>query len=225
MHIVGKTYQCHVFRNVEFHLSYCRVGGKCYYVVESQNGIRTVGALQEVQRVFHCRGIVNLVAHHYFSVYRYAVFTQCLKISVFSPFHHVEVVRSSNEGDASASGGDEMFGCHLGCLVAVGSHGGELVAHASSSEEHERYSHVGNLLKVGIVGGVLCKTGNDALHVHVDEVVNSLCLCNAVFVTVCTDDRIARLCRFLFNAVENGGIEMGQKVGDHNTDYFRSLTP
>ena len=112
---------------------------------------------------------------------------------MLSAFHHVDMVWSTNKSDTSASGLYQVVGGLLRRFVAVSGHCRELVGHASTSEKHERNAHIGNFLKVRVVGGVLRKTGNDALHMHVDKRVNSLCLQQAVFMAVGTDDGISRL--------------------------------
>ena len=42
---------------------------------------------------------------------------------MLTPAHHVEMIRTSDEGYPLASSLDEVIGCHLGSLVTIGGYG------------------------------------------------------------------------------------------------------
>ena len=137
--------------------------------------------------------------------------------------HHVEMVRTTDKGDAAGTGLYHVLGCLLRCHVAIAYHLRELVFQTAAGKEHQRYAHVMKLLEVRIVGGILRQTGDDAFHMHVEEVVQRLCLALMVLMTVGTDDRVAQLRRIVLDAVEHCGIIMGHQIGYYHANHSRSL--
>ena len=116
-----------------------------------------------------------------------------------------------------------MLGGLLRGNVAIGDHTRELIRQAGSSEKHEGDPHLGDLLEMRIVGGVLRQTGDDTLHVQVDEIVDGPHLVLTVLMGVGTDHRVARLPGLVLDTVEHGGIIVGHQVGHHHTDHARRL--
>ena len=76
---------------------------------------------------------------------------------------------------------------------------------------------------MGIVGSVLSKACDDALHVHIYEIVHDLRLFHEVLVTVGADDRISGFRSLFFYSVKYGGVEMCHQIRYHHPDYFRRL--
>ena len=141
-----------------------------------------------------------------------------LEVAVLTANDHVEVVGTTDKGDTTATGFEEMARGKIGSLVAVGLDGGEELGEAGAGEEDEGDTHLGYLLKVAIVGSVLCKTGQNSLDVEVDEVVDGAYLGLHVLMTVGTDDAIALTGGLLFDAVEDGTEEVADEIGYDNAD-------
>ena len=74
-----------------------------------------------------------------------------------------------------------------------------------------------------VVGGILRQTGDDALDMQTDEVVDGTDLCFGILMRIGTDDRIALLACLILDAVEDGGIVMRDQIRHHHTYHPRGL--
>ena len=76
---------------------------------------------------------------------------------------------------------------------------------------------------MAVVGGVLRQTGDDALYMQADEVVDDAHLGLALFVGVGTDNGIATLGSLLLDAVEHRGIVVTHQIGNDNANHPRGF--
>ena len=185
---IGKTDDGHILRNAQ---SLCLdgiEGGIGDDIVEGEDGIRRILPFQQSERSIACHIEIDFIANHQRAVDRNPVLAECLQIAMLAAAHHVEMVRTTDEGDAAGTGLYHVLGGLLCCHVAIAHHLRELVFQAAAGKEHQRYAHIMKLLEVRIVGGILRQTGDDTFHMHVEEVVQCLRLALMVFMTVGTDD-------------------------------------
>ena len=133
------------------------------------------------------------------------------------------MVGASDEGDAAAAGIYQMLRGLEGSLVAIGGDGGEAVGETGAPEEDKGDAHVGYLLEMLVVGGVLRQTGDDALDMQADEIVDGLDLGIGILMRIGADDRIALLAGLILDAIEHGGIIMGDQIGHHHAYHPRGL--
>ena len=78
MDIVRKPYQRHVLRNTQTAVFDSRKGRKGDDIIERQDSIRTVVAVQQLLRITQSSLVVYLVTHHQVTIYRNLVVTQRL---------------------------------------------------------------------------------------------------------------------------------------------------
>lgn len=72
-----------------------------------------------------------------------------------------------------------------------------------------------------IVYCVLRQTGDDALQVHVEEILHRLFLALCIFMTIGAHHRIALLGGIVFDAVEHGRIIVGNEIGNDDTYHLQ----
>ena len=132
--------------------------------------------------------------------------------------HHIQVVRTADKGDAPAARIDEVLGGLLGSDVAIGGDTREFVRQTGAPEEHHGYLHVVDLLEVTVVAGILRQTGNDALDMQVDEVIDGFHLELAILVSVGTDDRVTGLAGLVLDTIEHSRIVVRNQVRHYHAD-------
>ena len=140
---------------------------------------------------------------------------------MFSADHHIQMIRSSDKGDAARSGIYQMLCGLLGSLSTIGHHTGEQFMQTSAGKEHQGDAHVVNLLEMTVVYGILRQTGDDTRHVHIDEVVDHCLLTLMIFMRVGTDDCITIFQGILLYSIEHRGIVVGHQIGHHHPDLPR----
>ena len=185
---IGKTDDGHILRNAQ---SLCLdgiEGGIGDDIVEGEDGIRRILPFQQAERSIACHIEIDFIANHQRAVDRNPVLAECLQIAMLAAAHHVEMVRTTDEGNAAGTGLYHVLGGLLCCHVAIAHHLRELVFQAAAGKEHQRYAHIMKLLEVRIVGSILRQTGDDAFHMHVEKVVQRLRLALMVLMTVGADD-------------------------------------
>ena len=133
------------------------------------------------------------------------------------------MVGTSNKGNASTASIDQVLGGLLSSLVTISHHTREFIGKTSSSKEHQGDTHARDLLEMTIVSGILRQTGDDALHVQTDEVVDGPYLSFTIFVGVRTDHGITILTRLLLDTIEHSRIVVRHQIGNHHTNNSRSL--
>ena len=219
MHVVGEADKGHVLRDAKAELLDGGEGSKGDDVVEGKNGVGRIIALQQTEGGLQGPVVVDAVADHKLSFDGDAVLTQSLQVTVLAAAHHVEVVGTSNESNTTATSVDEMLGGFLSSHVAVGHDARELLRQTGTAKEHQGDVHLRNLLEMAVVGGVLRKTGYDALHMEADEVVDGPNLSVTLFVGVGADNGVALLGGLLLDAVEYGSIVMGHEVRHDDANH------
>ena len=95
------------------------------------------------------------------------------------------------EGYSLASVVYEMLRRLLSRLVAVSHNAREEFWQTCTGEENQRDAHVVKFPEMGVVNGVLCQAGYDALNVHAHEIVYSELLTVVVLMAVSADYRVA----------------------------------
>ena len=223
MHVVRKADQCHVLRNHQPTVLDGRKRRKGNDVVECHDGIRTVVAFQQLHGVPQRHLIVYLVANHQIAVYRYLVVAQRLQIAVLAAAHHVQVVRSADECNAPAARLYQVLRGLVRSLVAIGRDTRETLRQTRTAEEHQRGTHLGNLLEVAVVLRVLGQTGYDALHMQSQEVVHRHRLVLEILVAVGTDHAVARTACLTLNTVQHCRIIVRHQVRHHHANHLRGL--
>ena len=223
MKVVGESDEGYILGDSQSQLLDGSEGSEGDNIVEGEDGIGVILTTQKFLRCIERHLIVYLSASHHLAVYRYAMLPECFKISMLSPAHHIEVIRSADEGNPLATCLDKMICCHLSSLVSICSYRREFVGETCSAKEHEWNTHIGNFLKMGIVGGILSQTSHNTLHMHTDEVVDCPSLDDTILMTIGTYYRITSLGGLVLDTVEHGGIEVSDQVGHDNTDNLRSL--
>ena len=218
MGIVGEADEGDIVGDAEAHLGDGVVGSEGDDVVEGEDGVGPVGAVEKGTDGLGGDVEVDFATGDEGAVDGHAGIAEGLEVAVLATGDHVEVVRTSDEGDATGAGLKEVLGGLIGCFVAIGLDGGEELGEAGAGEEDEGYAHLGYLLEVGVVGGVLCETGDDAFDVEVDEVVDGAYLGLDVLMAVGADDAVALGSCFLLDAVEDGAEEVGDEMGDDDAD-------
>ena len=164
MDIVRKPYQRHVLRNTQSTVFDSRKGRKGDDVVECQDSIWTVVAIQQLFCITQSRLVVYLVTHHQITVYRNLVVAQRFQIAVLAPHHHIKMVRTTNKRYLPTARLYQVLRGHICRLVTIGRHAREALRQTRTTEEHQGDAHLGNLLKMVVVPRCLRQTGNDALH-------------------------------------------------------------
>ena len=218
MGIVGEADEGDIVGDAEAHLGDGVVGSEGDDVVEGEDGVGPVGAVEKGPDGLGGDVEVDFATGDEGAVDGHAGIAQGLEVAVLTANDHVEMVGTTDEGDTTATGFEEVLGGLIGCFVAVGLDGGEELGEAGAGEEDEGDTHLGYLLEVAIVGGVLCKTGQNSLDVKVDKVVYGAYLGLHVLMTVGTDDAIALTGGLLFDAIENGTEEVADEIGYDNAD-------
>ena len=120
-------------------------------VIEGEDGIRAMLALQEFEGGVACHVKVYLVAYHEVAVNRNMVVAKCLQVAMLATAHHVEVVRTADEGDALASCLYQVLGSLLGCDITIAYHLRELVLQAATGEKDEWHTHLVQLDRKSVV--------------------------------------------------------------------------
>ena len=128
------------------------------------------------------------------------------------------MVRTADKGDALATGIDEVLGGLLGSNVAIGGDTREFIRQTGAPEEHHGYLHVVDLLEVTVVARILRQTGNDALDMQVDEVIDGFYLELAILVGVGADDRVTGLAGLVLDTIEHSRIVVRNQVRHYHTD-------
>ena len=149
------------------------------------------------------------------------IISESLQIAVLAAAHHIEMVRTADECDTFRTGFDEVLRGFLRCHISISYHLRELVFQTAAGEEYKRYGHLMKLFEMRIVYGILRQTGNDAFHVHIEEVVECHYLSLIIFMTVGTDNGITVFGCIIFYTIENGSIVVGHQIRDDDTYHAR----
>lgn len=225
MDIVGETDNGNIVGHTQAHLLNGGVGGKGDDVVESENGIGTVGTLQELAHGTAGLVEIDATAGDKGAVDGQMGVAQGLEIAVLAAHNHVEVVGTTDEGDTAAAGLEQVGSGLVGGLVAIGGDGREEVGQAGATEEDQGDTDGGEFLEMAVVAGVLCQTGDDAVDMETKEIVDGTHLVGGVLMAVGADDAIALGVGLALNAVEDGTEIVGDDIGHNDAnDLGRLLT-
>ena len=77
------------------------------------------------------------------------------------------------------------------------------------------------LLEVRIVDRILCQTGDDAFHMHIQEVFYRSLLVFCILVAIGADHRITILYGIIFYTIQHGSIIMSHQVWHNYTNHPR----
>ena len=132
--------------------------------------------------------------------------------------HHIQVVRTADKGNALAACIDEMLGSLLSSDVAIGCDARELIRQTGATKEHHGDLHLVDLLEMTIVACILSQTGNDALDMQVDKVIDGFHLELAILVGVGADDRVTGLAGLVLDTIEHSRIVVRNQVRHYHTD-------
>ena len=203
VNIIGKTYQRHVFWNLQPLLLDGSKGSKRDDIVESQDSIRPIIHLQQLRGSLKSPFVVNLLTYHQLTLNRNAILLQGLQIAMLTTLHHVQMIRTSHEGYPPATCVNQVLCRFLSCHITIGHHTRELLWQTGTPEKDQRDTHVRDFLKMTVISGILSQTGDDSLHMQTDEIVDGPHLSLTVLMGVRTDNRIARLARLLLDTVKH----------------------
>ena len=110
MGIVGETNERYILGHTQ---SYCAdrcERSKGDNVVESKDSIWTFRLQKHLLGSLHRQLIVNRPTCHQVAVDGDARFSQCFKITVFPPPHHIKVIGTTDKSYAPATSRDKVFG-------------------------------------------------------------------------------------------------------------------
>ena len=94
------------------------------------------------------------------------------------------MVGPSDECNAPRAALEEVPGGVVGGHIAVAHHLRKTVGQTGAGEENERHVGLGEHLVVGVVDGVLRQTGDDAVHMEREKIVDGTLLEHVALVAV-----------------------------------------
>jgi hypothetical protein len=127
MHIIRKAHQRHILRNTQTTLLDGCKRCKGDDIIESQNSIWAMIALQKVRCPFESQLIVNLIAEHQFPFNGNVILAQSLQIAMLATAHHIKMIRASDKRNTTTACINEMLSGLLGSFVTIGCHTGEAI--------------------------------------------------------------------------------------------------
>ena len=218
---IGKTDDSNILWYSESFFLDSIKGGIGDYVVKGEDGIRSVLLFEETEGSVSGHIEIDSVANHEVAVDRDAVLSQSLQITVLSAAHHIKMVWTADEGDAARTGIYHVLGSLLGCNITIAYYLRELIFQTATGKEHQWNAHLVQLLEVRIVNRILCQAGDDAFHMHIQEVFYRSLLVLCILVTIGADYRVAIPYGIIFNAIQHGSIIMGHQVWHNHTNHPR----
>ena len=192
-------------------------------VVEGNDGVGWITHAHKLVDGLLGKIVADVATPHKIAVDGDIVLAQRLQITVLAAADHVEMIRTTDESNPAAASSYEVLGGTVGSNVTVGNNLGEELGQTRAGKKYERNAHIMDFLEVGVVGGVLGQTCDDALNMEVDEVVDGLLLTRVVLMRVGADDGVAERAGEVLYAVEDSGVIMSDKIRNHHTDNPRSF--
>ena len=74
-----------------------------------------------------------------------------------------------------------------------------------------------------VVGSGLCQTGNDALYVQSEKIINGTGLILKTLVAVGTDDTVSCTASLILDTVENSSVIVGYQIRYNDANDLRSF--
>ena len=131
------------------------------------------------------------------------------------------MVWTADKGDAARTGVYHVLGSLLGCNITIAYYLRELIVQTATGKEHQRHSHLMQLLEVRIVNRILCQAGDNAFYMHIQEVFYRSLLVLCILMTVGADHRVAISNGIIFYTIQHGSIIMGHQVWHNHTNHPR----
>lgn len=223
MGIIGETNKSHIVRDGKATLTDSIESCEGNDIIECQDGIRAVGALQQGNSIAQRNIVVNIIADNHLTNNGKVVFAKRLQIAMLPAAHHIKVVRSTDKSNTSASCVYEMLSGLLRSLIAISRNRRNVVRETGTTKENQGNAHFVDFFEVTIVGGALGKTCDDSYDMKINKIVDSHALRLTTLMGIGTDDAIARSFSFFLYAIKYRSIIVGNEIWHDNANYLRSL--